>query len=154
MDRSRCVISVLCVITAVTGACGGERGPVPTPAGVPAEAVTCTTLSDDCYLPFPTNLFTEAAPSPTGLELAIRAENFPTPITADVLRTYPPELLDANDGFSVAAPVVLPLPELPDPASLPADPAASVEPGASIRVWDVDANQPVAFALSRRARPR
>ena len=99
MDRSRCVISVLCVITAVTGACGGERGPVPTPAGVPAEAVTCTTLSDDCYLPFPTNLFTEAAPSPTGLELAIRAENFPTPITADVLRTYPPELLDANDGW-------------------------------------------------------
>ncbi len=133
MKRARTVI-VRCSALLLVAACGGGDPSAPTPPGVPAAAIACTTLSDDCYLPFPTNLFTEAAPSPTGIRLAIRAENFPTPVTTEVLRVYPPDLLDANDGFSVAAPVVMPLPELPDLTTLPASPAASVEPSASVRI--------------------
>ncbi|MBK7975526.1 MAG: hypothetical protein IPK07_20325 [Deltaproteobacteria bacterium] len=125
--------------------CGGSGGGAATPSGVPTTAVACTTVTETCYFPFPTNLFTQPSATPTGLALDIRAANFPSPVTEAVLRTYPPELLNGNDGFSALAPVIVPLPELPDPASLPATPAASVEPDASIRIWDVDAGAPVAF---------
>ncbi len=113
--------------------------------GVPDQPLACTSVTNTCYFPFPTNLFARAADTPTGLELHIRAENFPSPVTEEVLHRYPPELLNGADGFSPVAPVIVPLPGLPDPASLPADPAASIAPNASIRIWDLDAARPVAF---------
>ncbi len=146
VDARRGILVATAVAAALSGAaCGSGGGSTATPPGVPTTTVSCTTLTDTCYFPFPTNLFTQPAATPTGLALDIRAENFPSPVTEAVLRTYPPELLNGNDGFSALAPVIVPLPELPDPASLPASPAASVEPDASIRLWDVDAGAPVAF---------
>ncbi|MFN7953456.1 MAG: hypothetical protein U0610_17150 [bacterium] len=128
---------------ALSGCGGGE--PTTTALGVPDQPLACTSVTDTCYFPFPTNLFAKPASTPTGLTLDIRAENFPSPVTEQVLTTYPPALLNGADGFSPVAPVVVPLPELPDVATLPTDPAASIAADASIRIWDVDAARPVAF---------
>ncbi|MFN7953455.1 MAG: hypothetical protein U0610_17145 [bacterium] len=132
-------------LAAPTSGCGDSHSVARTPASVPARAITCTGLTDDCYFPFPTNLFTKPAATATGLSLDLHAESFRTPATAEMMRRYPPELLAGADGWSALAPVMMPLPALPDPASLPTDPAQSIQPDASVRLWDVDAGQPLAF---------
>ena len=131
----------------------GGHGAAPTPPGVPASPVACTTLSDDCALPLPSNLFTRPAATATGVALDLHAETFTTPATAEMIRRYPPELFAGIDGWSALAPVTMPLPAPPDPSSLPATPADSVASAASVRLWDVEAGEALAFSaiLDERA---
>ncbi len=148
-----CAGAALTALTLLAPACSDgaatHRG---TPPGVPASAVGCSTLADSCTLPLPSNLFTRPAATPTGVALDLHAETFTTAATAEMIRRYPPELFAEMDGFSALAPVMMPLPALPEPASLPAGPNASVRADASVRLWDLDAGEPLAFTAILDAR--
>ncbi len=142
----RTVPAIGAALAVVVAGCASDGGgAAATPMGVPAQAVTCTSVTDVCYFPFPSNLFARPAATATGVELNISAANFPSPVTEQVLAVYPPSLLNVDDGFSPLAPVIVPLPKMPDLASLPAGPADSVSASASIRIWDVERAAPVAF---------
>ncbi len=74
--------AVFIALVLAAPACSDDiRAPAATPLGVPAAPVACTTLSDNCALPLPTNLFTRPADTATGLTLDLHAETFTSAAT-------------------------------------------------------------------------
>ena len=67
---------------------------------------------------------------------------FPNPRRVELLDTYREVMSTRLTGFSVSAPVYLRFGTSVDLASLPATPAATLEPGASVYLVDVDPESP------------
>ncbi|MBT8451312.1 MAG: hypothetical protein KJO40_05020 [Deltaproteobacteria bacterium] len=103
----------------------------------PSSAVPYDRTDASRTAPFPDDLWLVAdSASPTGRRLDVpipdRERDIQRVLTALKFA------LGAPDGFSPLGPLVVELPEAPDPASLPRQPAESLEPLATVGLFDVD----------------
>jgi len=125
----------------------GQQGIVFRTAAAGAPAVAAYDRGDPASThPFPDDFWTASdATSVTGLRPAM-----PVPARTQDVQTVFSSLLPETyllDGWSLLAPIVLELSEAPDPSSLPLTPADSLDPLATIGVFDLD---PASASYGRR----
>src|SRR5262249_42896175 len=105
--------------------------------------------------PFPDDAWTQPdATTPTGLRVAVPLPEGP----ADLQGIFAGLLADTNrlDGFSPIAQFVIELSDPPDPGTLPLTPAASLDPLATVGLFDLTDGAPtfgqrVPFRLTPRS---
>ncbi len=86
--------------------------------------------------PVPDDFLTQDDPSSaTGLALRLRRADL-GPAVKNLVKTFRQDI-GPLDGFSPIAPIVIELSDRPDPESLPLTPAASLEPTASVALFDL-----------------
>lgn len=108
--------------------------------------------------PFPDDVFLAPdASTPTGQRLAIPTPDRPGNVVA-LFEPLVGVLPESLDGFSALAPIVLAVPDALDPASIPLTEAASLDPFASLGLFDLDPESPtylqrVAFDLVIKDEP-
>ena len=149
------VLSALLITPTVFLACssedsssssGGAKGPTRSLFVVPTSldelAEKCTEIEgvrtcEGAFFdhPFPSDLRRDAAG-------AIVFKGFPNPSTLPLLAQYVTQTAGLLSGFSVAAATTLRFTGALDPASLPADPPASLLPASSVQIVDVDPASP------------
>jgi hypothetical protein len=115
----------------VLAACGADA-----PAVLPdAPPPTCNPVGDDCVTPFPSSYFEVAAPTATGVRVAIPDGILPMSTAGVVFRT---DRLNRRDGFSPASPFLAYFAAGVDGAGLPGqgDLAASVTPASSVQILE------------------
>lgn len=113
---------------------GGTSGPTRSLFIVPSSL---DALSDKAFFdhPFPSDLRKDASG-------AIVFKGFPNPSTLPLLAQYVTQTSGLTKGFSPAAAASLRFDGAIDPASLPADPTATLASDASVQIVDVDPASP------------
>ena len=130
------------VVLIACGACGSESSGSSSGAAGPTRSLfvapaSLDALSDKAFFdhPFPSDLRKDA-------NGAIVFKGFPNPSTLPLLAQYVTQTDGLVKGFSPAAAAALHFEGAIDPASLPADPPATLANDASVQIVDVDPASP------------
>jgi len=128
-------------------------------AAAGAEAVVPYDRDDGSQLaPFPDDVFLAPdSATPTGQRLAIPTPDRPGNVVA-LFEPLVGVLPESLDGWSALAPIVLAVPDALDPSSIPLSEAASLDPLATLGLFDLDPASPtylerVAFDLVVKDEP-
>lgn len=161
-ERRRVAASRLCaaLLLAALAGCGGEevtQGSNPTPPKsrsgplswtTPDAPFECLPLTGHCLSPMPSNLFTRRDPTtPTGIRVNLTEHNYSEGIFQYASQFLPPSLLNAADGFSPAAQIVVSLPVPADPGSLPSSLEASVRIESPVLLLETPSWRPVPYYI-------
>ncbi len=106
------------------------------------EACNPLSTADDCFLPFPSQYYTVAADTPTGLRLDYESDDFHSP---DGQLPVDPAMFDWADGASPVSPILVSFGRDVDPAFLSGwgDQEQTVQPGAPIALIHAETGEAV-----------